>query len=67
MWRNMLEEYAIRSRQYADEVATLRHHVLHASDPVSPEFLEKWSTVTKRAAACRESREEIEQYLKSLE
>ena len=66
MWRQLLEDYAIRARRFADEVTSLRHHVFQASDQLPPEFLEKWSKVVTHGAACRHSQKEIERYLKEL-
>jgi hypothetical protein len=67
LWRDLLEAYAIRARQLADKVASLREHSLHSSAQLSPEFLKKWKQIESRDAACREARGEIRRYLKTLE
>ena len=67
IWRGLLESYAIRSRELAEEVAMLREHVLRSSAHQSPGFVEKWNRVKVRDAACGKAREEINRYLKSFE
>ncbi len=66
MWRSLLEAYAIRARQLADDVASLHEHGLHASVELSPGFLQKWKQVERRDAACGEARGEICRYLKRV-
>jgi hypothetical protein len=64
LWRSLLEAYAIRARQLADDVASLHEHGLQASAQVSPGFLKKWKQVERRDAACGEARGQICRYLK---
>jgi hypothetical protein len=66
LWRNLLEAYAIRSRQLADDVASLHEHGFQASVELSPGFLKKWKQVERRDAACGQARGEICRYLKRL-
>jgi hypothetical protein len=61
MWRELVQRYAIRVREYSDAVAALGREA-HLGPSASRALLEE---VRKRRKLCNDAADELERYLKT--
>ena len=58
MWRELVEVYAVRAREFSDVVARLGQHENRGA-----EFEELMEEIRRRQALCRAAGDELERYL----
>jgi len=58
MWRELVEVYAVRAREFSDAVARLGQH-----ENSGAEFEELMAEIRRRHALCRAAGDELERYL----
>ena len=58
MWRELVEVYAVRAREFSDAVARLGQH-----EDSGPEFEELMGEIKRRHALCMAATDELERYL----
>ena len=58
MWRDLVQVYALRAREFSDAVATLGQH-----SPMGIEALQQITKIKKRRAACKVAGEALEQFI----
>jgi hypothetical protein len=63
MWLTLVEEYAIRAREFADAVAHLGRLADHHHTCISPEFIQQWQEVGKKRELCDSAYDTLSAYI----
>jgi hypothetical protein len=65
MWRSLVETYAIRAREFAEEAARLGGPAHYDQAYLSPEVLEQWEEIKRRYKLCGAAGDELDQYIEA--